>query len=125
MIQIQEVSLAYGPQSLFEEISEVIGSLDRIALVGSNGSGKTTLLRMLMGQVEPDSGSIEKPDYATIGYLPQDGISVKGSTLFEEAGKAFADALALRERLDEAEVRLGEMEPDAEEFYDLIDLISI
>ncbi|MBU63012.1 MAG: ABC transporter ATP-binding protein [Opitutae bacterium] len=124
MIQIQEVSLAYGPQSLFEEISEVIGSLDRIALVGSNGSGKTTLLRMLMGQVEPDSGSIEKPDYATIGYLPQDGISVKGSTLFEEAGKAFADALALRERLDEAEVRLGEMEPDAEEFYDLIDLMG-
>ncbi len=124
MIQIHEVSLAYGPQSLFEEISEVIGSLDRIALVGSNGSGKTTLLRMLMGQVEPDSGSIEKPDYATIGYLPQDGISVKGSTLFEEAGKAFADALALRERLDEAEVRLGEMEPDAEEFYDLIDLMG-
>jgi ATP-binding cassette subfamily F protein 3 len=124
MIQIQEVSLAYGPQSLFEEISEVIGSLDRIALVGSNGSGKTTLLRMLMDQVEPDSGSIEKPDYATIGYLPQDGISVKGSTLAEEAGKAFADALALRERLDEAEVRLGEMEPDAEEFYDLIDLMG-
>ena len=124
MIQIQEVSLAYGPQSLFEEISEVIGSLDRIALVGSNGSGKTTLLRMLMGQVEPDSGSIDKPDYATIGYLPQDGISVKGSTLAEEAGKAFADALALRERLDEAEVRLGEMEPDAEEFYDLIDLMG-
>jgi len=124
MIQIQEVSLAYGPQSLFEEISEVIGSLDRIALVGSNGSGKTTLLRMLMGQVEPDSGSIEKPDYATIGYLPQDGISVKGCTLAEEAEKAFADALALRERLDEAEVRLGEMEPDAEEFYDLIDLMG-
>jgi ATP-binding cassette, subfamily F, member 3 len=124
MIQIQEVSLAYGPQSLFEEISEVIGSLDRIALVGSNGSGKTTLLRMLMGQVEPDSGSIEKPDYATIGYLPQDGISVKGCTLAEEAEKAFADALALRKRLDEAEVRLGEMEPDAEEFYDLIDLMG-
>ena len=124
MIQIQEVSLAYGPQSLFEEISEVIGSLDRIALVGSNGSGKTTLLRMLMGQVEPDSGSIEKPDYATIGYLPQDGISVKGCTLAEEAEKAFADALALRERLDEAEVRLGEMEPDVEEFYDLIDLMG-
>jgi ATP-binding cassette subfamily F protein 3 len=74
--------------------------------------------------VEPDSGSIEKPDYATIGYLPQDGISVKGSTLAEEAGKAFADALALRKRLDEAEVQLGEMEPDAEEFYDLIDLMG-
>ncbi len=124
MIQIQEVSLAYGPQSLFEEISEVIGSLDRIALVGSNGSGKTTLLRLLMGEVEPDSGSIDKPDYATIGYLPQDGISAKGSTLAEEAGKAFADALALRERLDEAEIRLGEMEPDVEEFYDLIDLMG-
>jgi ABC-type Mn2+/Zn2+ transport system ATPase subunit len=42
-------------------------------LVGFNGSGKTTFLRMLMGQVVPDKGEAGKPDYATVGYLPQDG----------------------------------------------------
>jgi ATP-binding cassette subfamily F protein 3 len=124
MIFIKEVNLAYGHKKIFVEISETIGPRDRIALVGSNGSGKTTLLKMLMGDETPDSGMIERPDYATVGYLPQDGISASGHSLREEAGKAFADVRSLQEKLDEAEAKLGEMEPDTEEFYDLIDLMG-
>jgi ATP-binding cassette subfamily F protein 3 len=124
MIFIKEVNLAYGHKKIFEEISETIGPRDRIALVGSNGSGKTTLLKMLMGDVLPDRGTIEKPDYATMGYLPQDGISTSGHSLREEAGKVFADVRSLQEKLDEAEVKLGEMEADTEEFYDLIDIMG-
>ena len=121
MIFIKEVNLAFGHKKVFQEISETIGVRDRIALVGSNGSGKTTFLRMLMGSVEPDEGEIQKPDYATIGYLPQDGISVTGHSLRKEAETAFAGAVGLKEKLDDAEKKLGEMEPDTEEFYDLID----
>ena len=121
MIFIKEVNLAFGHKKIFNHISETIGARDRIALVGSNGSGKTTLLRMLMGEVEPDEGEIQKPDYATVGYLPQDGISVEGHTLREEALSAFAGAVDLKQTLDEAETRLGEMDPDTDEFYDLID----
>jgi ATP-binding cassette subfamily F protein 3 len=124
MFLIKEVNLSYGAKVLFKEISETIGPRDRIALVGSNGSGKTTLLRLLMEEETPDSGSVEKPDYATVGYLPQDGISVSGCTLREEAGKAFADANAIKAKLDEAETELGEMEPDTDEFYDLIDMMG-
>ena len=124
MIFIKEVNLAYGHKKIFEGISEAIGPRDRIALVGSNGSGKTTLFKMLMGDETPDSGTIEKPDYATMGYLPQDGISASGHSLREEAGKAFADVRSLQEKLDEAETKLGEMEPDTEEFYDLIDIMG-
>ena len=121
MIFIKDVNLAFGHKKIFQEISETIGARDRIALVGSNGSGKTTLLRMLMGEVNPDEGEIEKPDYATVGYLPQDGISVSGHSLRQEAATAFAGAVELKEKLDKAEIELGEMEPDTEEFYDLID----
>ena len=124
MFLIRDVNLAYGAKVLFKGIEETIGPRDRIALVGSNGSGKTTLLRLLMGEETPDSGSVEKPDYATVGYLPQDGISVTGCTLREEASKAFADANAIKVKLDEAEVELGEMEPDTEKFYDLIDMMG-
>ena len=124
MFLIKEVTLAYGAKVLFNEISETIGPRDRIALVGSNGSGKTTLLRLLMGEENPNSGTIEKPDYATVGYLPQDGISAKDGSLRDEASKAFADAKELEEKLNEAEEELGEMEPDTEEFYDLIDLMG-
>ena len=83
MIFIKEVYLAFGHKKLFEGVSETIGPRDRIALVGSNGSGKTTFLRMLMGEAEPDEGVIEKPDYATVGYLPQDGVSAKGCQMRE------------------------------------------
>ena len=74
-----------------------------------------------MGEVNPDEGEIEKPDYATVGYLTQDGISVSGHSLRQEAATAFAGAVELKEKLDKAEIELGEMEPDTEEFYDLID----
>ena len=79
---------------------------------------------MLMGQVNPDEGDVEKPDYATVGYLPQDGVSAKGCTLREEVAKAFSGMTELKEKLDEAEIKLGEMDPEAEEFYDLIDLVG-
>jgi ATP-binding cassette subfamily F protein 3 len=124
MIFIREVTLSYGHKKLFNEISETIGPRDRIALVGSNGSGKTTLLRMLMGEVQPDDGSIEKPDYATVGYLPQDGVHASGGTVREEAGKAFSGASELQSKLDEAEAKLAELDPEDEEFYDLIDLMG-
>jgi ATP-binding cassette subfamily F protein 3 len=124
MIQVKDVNLAYGHKVLFDNISEVIGPLDRIALVGSNGSGKTTFLRMLMGEVEPDSGSVIKPDYATVGYLPQDGVHASGCTMLEEAQKAFSGTLELQKHLEEAEDRLAEMDTDSEEFYDLIDLMG-
>ena len=124
MIFIKEVHLAFGHKKLFEGICETIGPRDRIALVGSNGSGKTSLLRMLMGQIEPDEGEIEKPDYATVGYLPQDGVSAKGCSMREEVSKAFSGMKLLQEKLEDAEKRLGEMDPEAEEFYDLIDLMG-
>lgn len=124
MIFLKQVSLAFGHKKVFEEICETIGPRDRIALVGSNGSGKTTLLRMLMGQVEPDDGMVEIPDYATVGYLPQDGISRSGRSLREESEEAFSGVNELREKLDEAEIKLGEMDPNTEEFYDLIDLMG-
>ena len=125
MIFIREVTLSYGHKKLFNEISETIGPRERIALVGSNGSGKTTLLRMLIGEaVSPDEGGIEKPDYATVGYLPQDGVHASGGTVREEAGKAFAGVAELKAKLDEAEAKLAELDPEDEEFYDLIDLMG-
>ena len=124
MIFIREVTLSYGHKKLFNEISETIGPRDRIALVGSNGSGKTTLLRMLMGEVQPDEGSIEKPDYATVGYLPQDGVHASEGSVRDEVNKAFAGASDLQAKLDEAEAKLAELDPEDEEFYDLIDLMG-
>lgn len=124
MINLRNISLAYGKKKLFEGISQVIGPRDRIALVGSNGSGKSTLVQVLMKAVEVDEGEIEKPKQVTIGYLPQDGIAVSGKTLYEEAESAFGNLLSLREQIEEAEERMADMDTASEEFYDLVDLIG-
>ncbi|MBT4758674.1 MAG: ABC-F family ATP-binding cassette domain-containing protein [Opitutae bacterium] len=121
MITINQISHHFGKKTLFNTINTVIGARDRIALVGSNGSGKTTLLRMFMGELEAESGSIDKPDYVSIGYLPQDGISVSGNTLFKEAESAFGDVLELQKKIDQAEEQMLEMDTSEDAYYDLID----
>ena len=124
MITINQVTHNFGKKTLYNGINCVIGARDRIALVGSNGSGKTTLLRMLMGETEPDGGSFDKPDYVNIGYLPQDGISVSGRTLYAEAESAFGNVLELQEKIDKAETEMLEMDTTSEEYYDLIDAMG-
>ena len=124
MITINQISHNFGKKVLFNEINAFIGAHDRIALVGSNGSGKTTLLRMLMGELEPESGSVDKLDYVSIGYLPQDGISVSGKTLFAEAESAFGDIKELQKKIEKAEVDMLEMDTSEDAYYELIDQIG-
>ena len=124
MITINQVTHNFGKKVLFNKINCVINAHDRIALVGSNGSGKTTLLRMLMGELDSDGGSIDKAGYVSVGYLPQDGISVSGKTLFAEAESAFGDILELQKNLEKAEEEMLEMDTSADEYYDLIDLMG-
>ena len=98
MITINQVTHNFGKKVLYNGINCVIGTRDRIALVGSNGSGKTTLLRMLMGEIDADKGSVDYPDYVNIGYLPQDGIQVSGRTLYSEAESAFGNVSNSRKK---------------------------
>ena len=124
MIEIQEIFLQYGPKVLFNNISSVIGTRDRIGLVGSNGAGKSTLIKLLLGETEADKGSIVQPSYVSLGYLPQDGIEVSGRTLYEEVESAFEDVLSLQNKIDEADAQMLEMDTSSEEYYELIDMIG-
>ncbi|NCG08249.1 MAG: ATP-binding cassette domain-containing protein [Verrucomicrobia bacterium] len=124
MITINQVTHNFGKKTLYNAINGVIGAHDRIGLVGANGSGKTTLLRMIMGEVESDKGTFDKPDYVSIGYLPQDGIEVSGKTLYAEAESALGDVLALQEKIAKADEARLEMDTESEEYYDLIDTVG-
>ena len=106
MINIVDVSLRYGEKVIYNKISTTIGARDRIGLVGSNGSGKSTLIKLLLNEAEIDSGEVERPGYVTLGYLPQDGIELKGKTLYGEVSTAFEDALALQKNIDEADEQM-------------------
>jgi len=124
MINLVDVSLRYGEKVIYNKISTTIGVRDRIGLVGSNGSGKSTLIKLLLGEAEIDSGEVERPAYVTLGYLPQDGIEVKGKSLYDEVSTAFEDALELQKNIDEADEKMLEMDTNSEEYYDLLDQIG-
>ncbi|NPU83904.1 MAG: ABC-F family ATP-binding cassette domain-containing protein [Syntrophaceae bacterium] len=83
MIFIRNLRLSFGAKVLFGGIDWTITERSRIGLVGDNGTGKTTLLRAILGQVEPDEGSIDvagRRDRA-VGYLPQDLVELEAVPL--------------------------------------------
>src|SRR5437899_1165661 len=115
MIQLQSVTKSFGDRTLFDGVTWQITDGERVGLCGPNGAGKTTLLRMMAGLDEPDSGAILKPASLTVGYLPQDGLSHAGRTLFAEASSAFGDLLAIKAETHGLEERLGDPSiPEAE-----------
>ena len=71
MIAVQDVSKFLGKKELFKGVSFHIRPGERIGLIGTNGAGKTTLFHIILGEVDPDSGSTAKAKHLTIGYLPQ------------------------------------------------------
>ena len=93
---------------LLDRLTWQIGDGDRVGLCGPNGAGKTTLLRILAGDEEPDSGGVVRPANLTIGYLPQDGLTHTGRTVFEEASSAFQPLLDLKSEMHDIEHRLGD-----------------
>jgi ATP-binding cassette subfamily F protein 3 len=108
MIQLQDVTKAFGEKTLLEHVTWQVGDRDRVGLCGPNGAGKTTLLKMLAGFDEPDSGAIQKPNALTFGYLPQDGLSHSGRSVLDEASLAFKPLLDLKAEMHTLEARLGD-----------------
>lgn len=89
MIQLSAITKAFGDRVLFQDVNWHVDRRERVGLCGPNGAGKTTLLRLLAGLDEPDGGAILRPSALTVGYLPQDGLSHAGRSLFDEASTAF------------------------------------
>jgi len=108
MIQLSELTKTFGDRTLFDRVTWQITDRERVGLCGPNGAGKTTLLKMMAGLDEPDSGAILMPAATTVGYLPQDGLSHSGRTVFDEASSAFAELLAVKAEMHDLEQRLGD-----------------
>ena len=100
----------------------MISPHDRIGLVGSNGTGKTTLLKIITGLVQPDSGSVSRAKFVTVGYLQQEGVAVSGRTLYEEAASAFEDVLEIQQELDEAHRSMARLDLQTEEYAETIEI---
>ena len=83
VLAVQNLRVQYGARVLFNDLSFTVEDGERIALAGHNGAGKSTLMKCMAGLNEPDSGSIIKSRHSQVGYLPQEGIHVRGRSRAE------------------------------------------
>jgi ATP-binding cassette, subfamily F, member 3 len=108
VIQLSDITKSFGDRTLFDHVTWQIGDGERVGLCGPNGAGKTTLLKILGGLEDADAGTVVKPVGLSIGYLPQDGLTHTGRTVFEEASSAFQSLLDIKAEMHDIEHKLGD-----------------
>ena len=91
IIEIDNISKAYGDKVLFTDFTYMFRRIDRIGIIGKNGSGKSTLLKTILGQVKPDSGNIIIGQTAKIGYFSQDSGELNPNQTVIESAKDIAE----------------------------------
>ena len=96
LLQLTDISLTFGGDPLFQDLSLVVQPGDRVALVGRNGSGKSTLMKVMAGLVEADRGARVVPQGVTVGYMEQDPDLSGYATLGDFAASALAEGDAYR-----------------------------
>jgi ATP-binding cassette, subfamily F, member 3 len=116
MIQLTGAGKRYGPKVLFENVDWLVTPDARAGIVGPNGSGKSSLLKVLAGIEGLDSGQISTQKGVTIGYLPQEGLTLSGRTVFAECMTVFADLRALEEEQERLTHQMAELDPQSPEY---------
>lgn len=126
MISIDGLTVEFGGQTLFSDISFVINPKDRIALMGKNGAGKSTLLKILAGVRQPTRGSVSVPRDCTVCYLPQHLMTEDGLTVWEETVKAFSHINAMEEEINALNEQLTiRTDYESDEYMALIEKVSM
>ena len=113
MLQLAEAGKRFGPKLLFEHANWLITAGERTALVGANGTGKSTLLKTLAGLDSLDYGHLQRTRGMSIGYLPQDGLSLSGRTVFEECLSVFDELRGIEKELEVLAASLAELDPES------------
>jgi ATP-binding cassette subfamily F protein uup len=96
ILELHKVSKAYGDNVLLKSFEYKFRKGERIGIVGANGSGKSTLLKMIMEQVEPDTGKIVKGDTIKYGYYGQDGLEIKEGKRVKDVITDIAEFIPLK-----------------------------
>jgi len=116
MIQLTGAGKRYGPKILFENTDWLVTPNERTGIVGANGTGKSSMLKVLAGIEGLDSGTITTQKGTSVGYLPQDGLSLSGRTVFAECMTVFDDLRALEDEQEQLAHRMSELDHNSAEY---------
>jgi ATP-binding cassette subfamily F protein 3 len=107
IVTVQGLAKRYVTQEIFDDVTFSVAAGERVGLVGVNGAGKSTILRIIAGQETADGGEIILARGLRLTYLPQEARFDSERTIREEALTAFADVLALRDRIERLSERMA------------------
>src|SRR5436309_12016709 len=113
MIQLSGAGKRFGHKLLFQNADWLVTPQDRIGLVGANGTGKSTLMKILAGLETLDYGAITVAKGISAGYLPQDGLTLSGRTVFAECLAVFDELRALEGEMEDLTRRMSELPPES------------
>ena len=116
MIQLNAAGKRYGHKLLFEGADLLITHRDRVGLVGANGTGKSTFLKILAGLETLDYGSVSLAKGISAGYLPQDGLTLTGRTVFAECMSVFARLQDMEKEFEHLTSRMAEIYDTSAEY---------
>jgi ATP-binding cassette subfamily F protein 3 len=121
MIQLNSAGKRYGHKLLFEGADLLITPRDRVGLVGANGTGKSTLLKILAGLESLDYGSLSMAKGISAGYLPQDGLTLSGRTVFAECMSVFDRLRNMEQEIEHLTARMSEVDHTSAEYEQIAD----
>jgi ATP-binding cassette subfamily F protein 3 len=121
MIQLSGAGKRYGHKLLFENADWLITPESRIGLVGANGSGKSTIMKILAGTESLDYGTISRAKGISTGYLPQDGLTMTGRTIFAECLSVFAELDAIEKEMEALTRSMSELDHAGPEYSSVAD----
>jgi ATP-binding cassette, subfamily F, member 3 len=116
MIQLSGAGKRFGHKLLFENADWLITPRDRIGLVGGNGTGKSTLMKILAGMDTFDYGALTVAKGTSAGYLPQDGLTLFGRSVFAECMSVFDDLRAMETELESLTHSMAELDHTSAEY---------
>src|ERR1700676_4552886 len=116
MIQLSGAGKRFGHKLLFENADWLITPRDRIGLVGGNGTGKSTLMKILAGMDSFVYGSLTPSKGTSAGYLPQDGLTLAGRSVFAECMSVFDDLRAMETELESLTQSMAELDHTSPEY---------
>ncbi len=116
LLSADNLCFGFGGDSLLENITFSLNEGDRVGFIGGNGEGKTTLIRILLGELEPESGSLFRKNNIRIGYLAQNGGYDSSNTVYAEMQEIFSSDIRAIEGLRELETRISQTDGNTDEY---------
>ena len=112
MLRLEHISKMYPTGEVLKDVTWEVKVGDRIGLVGVNGAGKSTQLKIIMGLIEPTTGTVARPADLHIGYLTQEFEVDPSRTVREEFWTVFAEANAVQQELTHLPQRMEKADPN-------------